>query len=176
MSGVVWITGLSGAGKSTLARRVTHALREDGAWVLHLDGDEMRAVFGDDLGHGPEDRKKNAWRIARTCAFLAGQGALVVCSTVSLFPEIWAYNRSTVRAYLEVYLDVPLDVLIARDHRGIYLLRDVAGVDVAAPRPQAADLVLESAGPADLDRNAAIVHARTLAMIGAPARPLVRSA
>jgi adenylylsulfate kinase len=169
MGGVVWITGLSGAGKSTLAHRVTHALREDGAWVLHLDGDEMRAVFGDDLGHGPEDRRTNAWRIARTCAFLAAQGALVVCSTVSLFPEIWAHNRKMVRSYLEVYLDVPMDVLQARDTRGIYLLPDVAGVDIPVARPRA-NLVLTNASPAELEANAALVHARALEMLGALGR------
>jgi adenylylsulfate kinase len=138
--------------------------------VLHLDGDEMRSVFGDDLGHDPEGRKTNAWRIARTCAYLAGQGALVVCSTVSLLPEIWDFNREAVRPYLEVYLEVPMDVLRARDRRGLYdgQVRNVAGVDVVVSRPPQADLVLANANAQELAANAKLVHARALAMVGAP--------
>ena len=170
MSGLIWITGLSGAGKSTLARRITHDLREDGIWVLHVDGDDVRAILGDDLGHEPEDRRQNAWRIARTCAYLAGQGALVLCSTVSMFPEIWAFNRATVDPYLEVHLDVPMAVLRARDTRGFYSgnVRNVAGVDLVVARPHGAHLVLANGTPAELAANASLVRGRALAMIGLP--------
>ena len=39
---ILWFTGLSGAGKSTLAGHVSKVLREKGARVEVLDGDEVR--------------------------------------------------------------------------------------------------------------------------------------
>jgi adenylylsulfate kinase-like enzyme len=164
MGGLVWITGLSGAGKNSLARRVVDALRGDGVWVLHVGGDAIRHVFGDPLVHVPEDRRTNAWRIARTCAYLAGQGALVVCSTAIVFPEIAAFNRDAVHPYLEVYLDVPMDLLRERQPRGI----DRARVDMIVSRPADADLYLTNGTAAELAANARLLHARALAMVGAP--------
>ncbi len=167
MRGVVWITGLSGAGKTTLAARLVRALREDGVWTVHVDGDRMREVFGNDLGHSPSDRRANAWRIARTCAFLAEEGALVVCSTVSMFGEIWTWNRKNIAPYLEVVLDVPFEVLRARDQRGLYSGGEVnvAGVDLEVAWPRDAHLVLKSTSEADLVSNIEVLRRRTLAMI-----------
>ena len=166
MSGVLWITGLSGAGKTTLAKRVVRALREDDAFghggVVHVDGDKMREILGSDLGHDAKDRRTNAWRIARTCAFLAGEGCFVVCSTMSMFQEIWTHNRQAFDPYLEVLLAVPVEVLKKRDTKGIYRagVRNVAGVDLEVTWPQTPDLVLSSEGEGDLARNAALLVGR----------------
>ena len=176
MPGVIWITGLSGAGKTTLARRVVGALREDTAFgeraLVHVDGDEMRAVFGNDLGHGPADRRANAWRIARTCQLLVRQQCFVVCSTMSMFQEIWAHNRSQLSPYLEVLLSVPMEVLRARDSKGIYRsgARNVGGVDLDVTWPKTPDLVLSSEGEGDMARNTELVVARAYAMVGDDAR------
>ena len=53
---------------------------------MHIDGDVIRAVFDDDLGHSLEDRKKNAARICRLGKFLSDNGMLVICS-VSQFQK-----------------------------------------------------------------------------------------
>ena len=48
---VIWIIGLSGAGKSTLANDVARKLREKGKPVAEVDGDVIRDIFNNELGH-----------------------------------------------------------------------------------------------------------------------------
>lgn len=149
---MVWITGLPGAGKSTTARVVAERLRQRTPAVVHLDGDTFRAVMGQDVGYDRAGRLANAWRMARLCHLLSGQGQLVVCSTVSLFREIHAWNRANMAAYLEVFLRVRMETLQARDQKGMYSgaragsVAHVPGVDQAVEVPESPDLVLDTDG------------------------------
>jgi cytidine diphosphoramidate kinase len=157
---VVWITGLAGSGKTTLARAVTAELRAAGGAVVHVDGDEVRRLFGGDLGYDARARLENAYRIARLCAFLQGEGVLVVCSTMSLYPEIWRFNRDQLKPYIQVYLDVPMSVLARRDQKGLYsgvelgTARNVGGIDLPLDLPFDSDFVLGNCEQRELERNA----------------------
>jgi cytidine diphosphoramidate kinase len=156
---VVWITGLAGSGKTTLGNRLALELRGQGRAVVHVDGDNVRALMGSDLGYGTRDRIDNAYRIARLCKFLQGEGVLVVCSTMSLYEEIWHFNRQNLDPYLQVYLDVPRSVLEARDQKGLYSgvplgqASDVVGVDQPGELPIESDLVLENVDLRELPHN-----------------------
>jgi adenylylsulfate kinase len=116
---VFWITGLSGAGKTTVGQELWGRLRTTGRPVIFLDGDELRAVIAEDLGHSAENRRLSAMRNARLCRLLAGQGADVVCATISLFHEVQRWNRKNIPGYREIYLRVPIDELRRRDSKGI---------------------------------------------------------
>ena len=149
---IVWIIGLSGSGKSTLANEVVSLIREKQKKVVLLDGDVVRAAFGNDLGYSMEDRLKNAERICQLGKLLDDQGVHVVCAILSLFPETREWNRRNVKSYREVFIDTPLADLRARDPKGIYRrfeageVRNVAGLDITFPRPVGADLVIENIG------------------------------
>lgn len=163
---VIWITGLAGAGKTSLGRSLSSELRARGFVVAHVDGDQVRRMCGDDLGHSPRERLENAYRIARLCAFLQGEGVLVVCSTMSLYREIWQHNRAALAPYLQVYLDVPLRVLAERDQKGLYSgaargsAVHVGGVDLPLELPLDSDLVLDNSVESALARNVAAVLGR----------------
>ena len=162
---VVWITGLSGAGKSTLAAALAKRLRQAGEKVVHLDGDGVRAIVGDNIGHAPDERLANAYRIARFCAFLQQQDVMVVCSTMSLFPEVWAWNRRHLDPYTEVYLRVSIDELRSRDQRNLYSgaasgeVTNVVGVDVHFSEPVQAHITLTNETEGDLHANLEILVA-----------------
>ncbi len=153
---VFWITGLSGAGKTTIGRELSNRLRAEGRSVTFLDGDALRAVIAEDLGHGADDRRQSAMRNARLCQLLVGQGADVVCATISMFHEVQRWNRKNIPGYREIYLRVPIDELQRRDSKGIYAAaqrgdaRDVVGLDVPAEAPEAPDIVLDNYGPLDV--------------------------
>jgi adenylylsulfate kinase-like enzyme len=150
---VFWITGLSGSGKSTLAHEVVTRLRAAGDFVVMLDGDELREVFGaaanNAQNHGREARLALAMQYAKLCRILALQGMTVVIATISLFREVHAWNRLHLPGYFEVYLKVPFEELRRRDPKGIYRrfdaggLSNVAGLDLPIDEPEAADWVAE---------------------------------
>src|SRR6202167_6113461 len=134
---VFWITGLSGAGKTTVGQELWGRLRAAGRQVFFLDGDALRSAIAEDLGHTADNRRTSAMRHARLCQLLAGQGADVVCATISLFHEVQRWNRENIPGYRQIYLRVPLDELRRRDSKGIYAAntRDVVGIDVPAEVP-----------------------------------------
>ena len=149
---VFWITGLSGAGKTTIGRELCSRLRSAGRPAVYLDGDSLREVISDDLGHSESDRRRSAMRNARTCRMLAAQGVDVVCATISLFHSVQRWNRANIPQYSEIYLRVPLEELERRDAKGIYArardgkMSNVVGLDVPAEEPQTPDLVLDNYG------------------------------
>jgi glutamine kinase len=153
---VFWITGLSGAGKTTVGRELSSRLRAAGRAVSFLDGDALRAVIAEDLDHSADNRRRSAMRNARLCRLLAGQGADVVCATISLFHEVQRWNRENIPGYREIYLRVPIEELKRRDSKGIYAgaqrgdMRDVVGLDVLAEAPEAPDLILDNYGALDV--------------------------
>jgi glutamine kinase len=157
---VYWITGLSSAGKTTIGRALWQRLRAAGRSAIFLDGDALREVISEDLGHSIDSRRRSAMRNARLCRMLASQGEDVVCPTISLFHDVQRWNRENIPGYREIYLRVPMQELRRRDVKGIYAaasrgdLRDVVGLDVPAELPEAPDLIVDNHG--DLDPTAAV--------------------
>jgi len=148
MNRVYWLTGLSGAGKTTIGRLWYERLKASGEAVVFLDGDELRQVFGDDLGYSEADRRKSAMRNARLCALLSKQGITVVCCTISMFDSVRAWNRENISGYFEVYVKASIDTLCGRDQKGLYSREetDVAGIHFQVEEPKVPNLVLENDG------------------------------
>lgn len=150
---LIWITGLAGAGKTTIGARVYAWLRERKPNVVFLDGDELRRVLGADHGYSRAERLSLAMTYSRLCRTLCDQGIEVVCATVSLFRECQLWNRQHFPRYFEIYLHVPLETLIARDHNRLYSralggeLRNVVGLDLDFCPPPQPDLVIRNDGP-----------------------------
>ena len=148
-----WITGLSGAGKTTLGRAFHEHLRAQGRDnLVFLDGDIMREVFGNELGHTPDERRKLAHSYGRMCRMLTEQGIDVICATISMFNEVREWNRGNIDHYVEIYLDVPIEVLKERDQKQLYsraMLGEVSngmGIDVPVALPSSPDIVIVNDG------------------------------
>ena len=163
---VIWLIGLSGAGKTTLATCLHEALKPKRENLVLLDGDILREVWGDSLGHNIEARQRNAHRISHLCRMLDAQNIHVIAAVLSLFPDWQAWNRKNFSSYYEVFLDVPMEILRQRDTKGLYAkafggeIDNVVGVDIPFPPPPAPDLVL-----ADADTSPEEATARLLAAL-----------
>lgn len=153
MSGTVyWLTGLSGSGKTTIGKLFYKRLRDKKPNVVFLDGDSLRETIADDLGHSLEERKKSAMRNSRLCRLLAGQGIDVICATISMFHDCHRWNRRNISRYREIYIRVPIEVLIKRDQKQLYSralkgeIKHVWGVDLKVEEPEDPDLILDNDG------------------------------
>ncbi|MSO93429.1 MAG: adenylyl-sulfate kinase [Rhodospirillales bacterium] len=150
---VIWICGLSAAGKTTIGARLVALLREEKRPVVFLDGDTLRGVWGDRLGHTLEARRFNAQRIAHLCRMLDRQEINVVASVLYPFSEWQAWMRENLSQFFEVYLDVPMNVLELRDPKGLYAgakagtVKNVVGVDLPFTPPANPHLVVENGLP-----------------------------
>ena len=150
---VVWLIGLSGAGKTTIGKCLYQKMKAIRSNTVLLDGDKIREVMGNDLGHSLRERKLNADRICRFCKFLEQQDIDVICSILSLFPESRSWNRINYKQYFEVFLDVPIEILSERDPKGIYSkaakgeISNVAGLDIPFDKPANPDLIIQNHGP-----------------------------
>lgn len=151
---VIWIIGLSGTGKTTLASQVVERIRRLNGKVVLLDGDLIRTLFGNDVDHTIEGRRRNAERLSVLSKFLADQGIHVVAAVLSIFPEWRRWNRESIPDYSEVYIKASMQTLLKRDIKNLYAraakgeIINVVGVDIPFPEPENPELVIEN----DVDR------------------------
>jgi adenylyl-sulfate kinase len=121
--GIVWLTGLSGAGKSTLATALAERLARRRSIEL-LDGDEVRTFLSAGLTFSREDRDTNVRRIAYVARLLAKHGVLAIVSAISPYAatrdEVRAASERAGHPFVEVYVNAPLETVIARDVKGLY--------------------------------------------------------
>jgi adenylyl-sulfate kinase len=114
----LWFTGLSGAGKSTLAGELMRRLA--GARAELLDGDVVRTNLSQGLGFSREDRDTNVRRIGFVAELLSRNGVISVVAAISPYRSTREEVRSRIENFVEVFVDCPLDILTARDPKGLY--------------------------------------------------------
>lgn len=117
---VLWMTGLSGAGKTTIALILEQELKARGCKFERLDGDVVRESLTRDLGFSKEDRDKNIERVSFVAKLLSRNGVGCVCSFISPYQAVRDMVRANTTNFMEVFIDAPLDVVIARDVKGMY--------------------------------------------------------
>jgi adenylyl-sulfate kinase len=116
----LWFTGLSGAGKSTISDRIAQRLRDCGAKVEVLDGDVVRTHLSRGLGFSREDRDENIRRIGFVCELLSRNGVIAIVAAISPYRAVREEVRGRIENFVEVYVECPVEVLAARDVKGLY--------------------------------------------------------
>ena len=141
---VYWITGFSGAGKTTVGKDLYKRLLSKEKFVVFLDGDELRKTFDDVDGYDKNSRKLLAFRYARLCKMLSNQGLSIVIATISMFSEVHKWNRENLENYVEIYIKVPIEILIERDQKKLYTSnqKNVVGYNSQYEEPKAPHIVL----------------------------------
>ena len=119
---VYWITGLANAGKTTIGTALYYDLKKRGQNVIILDGDLMKEIAsGSVLSNYEEmDRHIRAKRYSMMAKLLSDQGMWVIVCAIAMFDDIREWNRKNISGYIEVFLDVPKEILKARDYMGVY--------------------------------------------------------
>jgi adenylyl-sulfate kinase len=116
----VWFTGMSGAGKSTISTLLEQRLRRLKAKVEVLDGDVVRTYLSKGLGFSKQDRDENIRRIGFVCELLSRNGVIEIAAAISPYRAVREEVRARIPNFVEVYVECPLEVLAARDVKGLY--------------------------------------------------------
>ncbi|VAH87876.1 unnamed protein product [Triticum turgidum subsp. durum] len=157
---VIWITGLSGSGKSTVACALSRELHYRGHHTYVLDGDNLRHGLNRDLSFKAEDRTENIRRVVvysctgEVAKLFADAGTICIASLISPYRR----DRDACRAllpdsrFIEVFMDLPLELCEARDPKGLYKLartgkiKGFTGVDDPYESPVNSEIVIKMEG------------------------------
>jgi adenylylsulfate kinase len=147
----LWFTGLSGSGKSTLAQYLTPILKERGKLVEVLDGDEIRENLSKGLGFSKEDRDTNIRRIGYVANLLSRNGCVAITAAISPYTSVRDEIREkTAAAFVEVYVEAPLEVVEERDTKGLYKkarageIKNFTGISDPYEAPEKAEVVVHT--------------------------------
>jgi len=159
----LWLTGLPSAGKTTLALALARMLRERGADVEVLDGDEVRTHLSAGLGFTRQDRETQVTRIGYVAELLARHGVVVIVPVIAPYQDardkVRAHHESHGTAILQVHLSTPVEVCAERDVKGLYAkafrgeISAMTGVDDPYEIPGDPDLRID---PSPLDRETSV--------------------
>jgi sulfate adenylyltransferase len=148
----IWFTGLSGAGKSTIAEILTVLLLERGLSLTVLDGDVVRTHLSKGLGFSKEDRDTNIRRIGFVASEIVRHRGRVICAAVSPYRATRSDARNMVGAdaFIEVFVDTPLEICEQRDTKGMYAkarrgeIKHFTGIDDPYEVPEHPEIVCDA--------------------------------
>src|SRR5688572_28703030 len=123
-----------------------------GRHTYMLDGDNVRHGLNRDLGFTDVDRVENIRRVGETAKLFVDAGLIVLVSFISPFRSERAMARELVGEgeFLEVFVEVPLEVAEARDPKGLYKkarageIAHFTGIDSPYEPPLAPDIRLDT--------------------------------
>jgi adenylyl-sulfate kinase len=146
----LWFTGLPDSGKTTLARHLAQALTEKGFDMEVLDGNELRDGLSPKLGFSREEREDHNRRVGYLARMLNRHGVVSIVAVIAPYANLRREIREKTKDYIEVYLECPREVLVARDTKGLYQkalagkIKNFTGVDDPYEIPENPELVLRT--------------------------------
>lgn len=146
----VWITGLPASGKSTLASALKEELESRGVHVAVLESDALRKVLTPDPRYDASERDIFYGAVAHMGKLLTDHGVPVIFDATANRRIYRDRARRAIAMFLEVLVDCPLSVCIARDPKGIYrkgregIASEVPGLQEEYEPPERPDIVVKS--------------------------------
>ena len=150
----IWFTGLSAAGKSTLAVAMEEALYKHGCHAYVLDGDNVRHGLNKNLSFSPEDRTENIRRIAEVAKLFRDAGVISLTAFISPYRSDRQSARKLAEdehdAFIEVFVDCPVEVCEKRDPKGMYkkaragVIKEFTGISAPYEAPEKPEIHLRT--------------------------------
>ncbi|HEY7288537.1 MAG TPA: adenylyl-sulfate kinase [Vicinamibacterales bacterium] len=161
----VWITGLPASGKSTITRALVRELAARRIDVEVLESDSLRHMITPYPTYRDEERDMFYRAMVQIGTLLVAHGISVVFDATANRRAYRTAARSGIEHFVEVLVDCPLEVCIARDPKGIYRKAQsgeaatVPGLQASYELPERPDVVVSGSGDTT---EAALAIVRTL--------------
>tara|TARA_B100000965_G_C19496716_1_gene715542 strand:- start:4 stop:522 length:519 start_codon:yes stop_codon:yes gene_type:complete len=161
---ILWLTGLSGSGKTTIANEFKKIIIKDKFKFILLDGDEIRLIFGKDLGYSINDRIKQIKRIQNLTKFFQKNNLNIIVSALYSNSDLLRWNRENLKDYYQIYIKSSLQKLEEKDKNQLYSkyrkkeISQVVGMDIEWEEPINSDLVIETDKDNSPSESASILY------------------
>ena len=116
----IWVTGLPASGKSSLVRSLTAQLAARGIDVAVLESDVLRQIFTPHPRYDEEERQLFYRQMVFVGTLLTQHGVPVIFDATANRRQYRDEARRNIQRFLEVFVDCPVEICIARDPKGIY--------------------------------------------------------
>ena len=129
-----------------------------GVAAYRLDGDNVRFGLNKDLGFSEKDRNENIRRIAEVAKLFADSSTVAITSFISPYRadrevarQLHAasgQNDDDPLAFVEVYVDIPIEVAEQRDPKGLYKkarageIKDFTGISAPYEAPVSPEVTI----------------------------------
>lgn len=150
----IWLTGLSASGKSTIACALEQLFLQKGVAAYRLDGDNIRFGLNKDLGFSEKDRNENIRRISEVSKLFADSCTISITSFISPYKvdrdNARELHKQSGLKFIEVFVDVPLQVAEKRDPKGLYkkaregVIKDFTGISAPYEEPENPEIHLRT--------------------------------
>lgn len=150
---LMYLIGISGSGKTTIANALEEELRKQKAdlKLQVIDGDVIRAQFGDIFGYTYEERMKCNRVVRIVVKYLLDNDVSVVLAQVAAYKEMREKMRlQAPEHYIEVYIKCSVKECARRDIKGYYEkqrrqeMDHLNGVDETFETPSNSNIVIDT--------------------------------
>ena len=150
---MIYMVGTSGSGKTTIAEALLNELHQKKYFnrVQFIDGDDIRAQFGDIFGYTREERMKCNKVVRVVVGYLMKNNISVILAQVAAYEEMRQAVRQAVGdGYIEIYIKCSYEECARRDVKGYYKkqqsksMSNLNGANDVYEVPVNADLVIDT--------------------------------
>lgn len=127
----IWITGLPASGKSTLTHALTKQLSGQGIDVAVLESDELRKILTPHPRYDEQEREAFYRQMVYFGTLMVQHGVPVIFDATANLRRYRDPARQRIPRFIEVYVDSPLELCMARDPKGIYKAAKVGATSTA---------------------------------------------
>lgn len=140
---------------STIATALEQHLLHNKVVAYRLDGDNIRFGLNKDLGFSEKDRNENIRRIGEVAKLFADSTTVAITSFISPYRADRDFARKIHEesnlAFIEVFVDVPVEVAEQRDPKGLYKkarageIKEFTGISAPYEAPLKPEVHIKSA-------------------------------
>lgn len=142
---IIWITGISGVGKTTLAKFCLNFFNKKRISFIHIDGDNFRKMFENDLGYSLKDRDKNARRLIKFAEFLnLNKINLIISANLTSLKYRLIIRKKFKKKLFQIHIETDSKNILNRDKRAIYKKNNVVGKDIKVIKNNTYDVLISN--------------------------------